>query len=247
MENMKPLFLIKKAVLTAVLAIFGMSSLCSASIYDASAMANRNTLNVLIRRIPIPTRSNGTELRELSSIQELLVIHEQQMKGAGLPPVMSGAFSINYCAIISALVNDEISEDYGRDLLSLHRQMLKRSYQWASRANRDPQFPEEIVNNLLHFQREMAQRKTPVYEVPPSTRTPLINGFQVWVGELLAWGCEGGGLAIGQRTRIQVSLDQLEYFENLYKKDGRLLPTERDNLHGRLLSLTSRTMEQLIR
>ena len=94
---------------------------------------------------------------------------------------------------------------------------------------------------------EMAERKTPVYEVPISTRTPLINGYQVWVGELLAWGCEGGGLTVGQRTRIQVSLDQLEYFERVYKKDGRLLPTERDNLHGRLLSLTSRTMEQLIR
>ncbi len=185
MENMKPLFLIKKAVLTAVLAIFGMSSLCSASIYDASAMANRNTLNVLIRRIPIPTRSNGTELRELSSIQELLVIHEQQMKGAGLPPVMSGAFSINYCAIISALVNDEISEDYGRDLLSLHRQMLKRSYQWASRANRDPQFPEEIVNNLLHFQREMAQQKNRFTKSHRVRELRSSTGFKYGLGNCL--------------------------------------------------------------
>lgn len=246
MESMRPLFLIKKTVLVAVLALFAMSSLYGTSLHDVST-TNHNTLNDLIRRIPITSYSRERELRELSSIQELLLVHEQRMKGAGLPPVMSGAFSINYSAIISALVNDEITEDYGRDLLSLHRQMLERSYQWVSCRNRDPNFPEELVNNIYHFQEELAERKTPLYEIPESARTPLINGYQVWVGELLVWGCECGGLNPGQRSRIQVSLDQLERFECLYKKDGRLMSNERRDLHGRLLKLTRKTIEQLSR
>ena len=246
MEKMRPLYPIQKALLAVVLAIFSMSSLYGTSLYDV-ATTNHRSLNDLIRRVPITSHSRERELRELSAIQELLLIHEQRMRGAGLPPVMSGAFAINYSAIISALVNDEISEDYGRDLLSLHRQMLERSYQWASSRNRDPNFPEELVNNILHFQEELAERKTPVFKVPESARTPLINGYQVWVGELLAWGCECGGLTPGQRSRIQVSLDHLERFECLYKKDGKLMPNERADLHGRLLKLTRKTIEQLSR
>lgn len=246
MEKMRPLYPIHKAVLAVLLAIITVSSSDGASLYDV-ATTNHPSLNDLIRRIPLTSRSRERQCREFSAIQEMLLVHEQRMRGAGLPPVMEGAFAINYSAIIKALVNDEISDDYGRDLLSLHRQMLKRSYQWAARRNRDPNFPEEVVNNIYHFQEEMAERKKPVYTVHPSLRTPLINGYQVWVGELLAWGCEDGGLTPGQRSRIQVSLDQLEYFECLYKRDGRLMPNERANLHERLLTLTRRTIEQLSR
>ena len=212
-----------------------------------AAATQPNSLNDLIRELPVLSYAREAERRRLSAIQEMLYLHESRMRGEGLSPELAVAFSANYTAIISALVEDRIAEDYGRELLSIHRQLLDRTHLWMGKRVRDENFPAELVENLLYFLSELNQNAAPLANVPVSMRTPLINGYQVWVGELLAWGCECGKLNPGYRSRIEVKAAELERFEGYYKKDGVLQAYEREQLHGRFLKLTRETIEVLAR
>ncbi len=210
-----------------------------------AAATQPNSLNDLIRELPVLSYAREAERRRLSAIQEMLYLHESRMRGEGLSPELAVAFSANYSAIISALVEDRISDDYGRELLSVHRQLLERTHLWMAKRVRDENFPAELIENLAYFLSELNQNAVPLEKIPASMRTPLINGYQVWVGELLAWGCECGKLSPGYLSHIEVKAAELERFEGYYKKDGVLQVYEREQLHGRFLRLTRETIEVL--
>lgn len=93
-----------------------------------AASINGNTLNDLIRRLPMLSTSRETELRKLSSIQEMRYLHELRMRAEGLPAEVATALPTNYGAIISALVEDRITEDFGREMLYIHRQIVDRMH-----------------------------------------------------------------------------------------------------------------------
>lgn len=228
------------------LILMTLSDVCANSV-EQVARTQERTLNDLIRELPVLSISRETELRRLSAIQELLYLHELKMRGEGLPAVMASAFSANYTAILSALVEDRITEDFGRDLLSIHRQLLERTHVWMGKRVRDENFPAELQENLAFFLNDLYEKAAPLHEVPPSVRTPVINGYQAWIGELLAWGCECGNLSPGALSHIKVKTDELERFEGYYKADGVLQPYEREQLHGRFLNLTRETIEILSR
>ncbi|MDF1861387.1 MAG: hypothetical protein P1U87_14320 [Verrucomicrobiales bacterium] len=201
----------------------------------------RNTLNDLLGRvtyIPVPSQR---DLIVLSRIQEELVVFEKQMNGEGLPSPLKEAFSINYRAIRTSLVEDRISDDYGRDLLSVHRQLLDRTHAWLRQRNPNPEFGTEMIQNLYHFVSELQEKAIDPAAVNPSIQTPVINGYQVWLGELVAWACECNGLNAGLVSRLRVQIRNLEHFECLYKSDGVLYPNERDHLHKQFLKVTEET------
>jgi len=212
-----------------------------------AAATNGNTLNDLIRRLPVLSTTREAELRKLSSIQEMLYLHELRMRGEGLPAEVAAVLSMNYGAIISALVEDRITEDFGREMLHIHRQIVDRMHEWTGKKIRDENFPVEVVKNLSFFLAELEENALSLSEVSPSLRTPVVNGYQVWVGELLAWGCHCGVLSPGQIGRIQVRADELERFEGYYKADGVMQEYERELLHGRFLKLTRETIEIISR
>lgn len=222
-----------------------VSSGLFANSLEQVARTQERTLNDLIRELPVLSISRESELRRLSAIQELLYLHELRMRGEGLPSEMASAFSANYTAILSALVEDRITEDFGRELLSIHRQLLERTHLWMEKRIRDEHFPEELLKNLAFFLSDLHDKAAPLHEVPPAVRTPLVNGYQAWVGELLAWGCECGNLSPGDLSHIKVKTDELERFEGYYKADGVMQPYEREQLHGRFLNLTRDTIEIL--
>ena len=212
-----------------------------------AASTNGNTLNDLIRRLPVLSTTREAELRKLSSIQEMLFLHELRMRGEGLPAEVAVALSTNYGAIISALVEDRITEDFGREMLHIHRQIVDRMHAWTGKKIRDENFPVEVVQNLHFFLAQLKENALPLSEVSPSLRTPVVNGYQVWVGELLAWGCHCGVLSPGEIGHIQVKADELERFEGYYKADGVMQEYERELLHGRFLKLTRETIEIIAR
>ncbi len=207
------------------------------------ASTESNSLNNLIRRLPVFIRSE--ELRELSVIQEHLVLFEREMRGEGLPEPIATAFSVYYSAVISALLDERITEEYGRELLSIHRQLLHRTHVWNAKLVRDETFGGEVVENLRYFIRELDRNAAPRCEVPPSVVTPVVNGYQVWVGELLAWGDYCCGLNPGQLRRISHRVAELERFEYYYKRDGHLNYRERELLHERFIDLTRETIDEL--
>ncbi len=206
-----------------------------------------NTLNDLIRKVPVISQHWDKPLRRLSAVQEQLYLHERKMRGEGLPPEMAEMFSANYSAIFSALVEDRLTEECGRELLSIHRQILDHTHRWLAKRVRDERFPKELADNMTYFRGELERHSIPLAEVPDELRTPVVNGYQAWVGELLAWGESCGGLAPGDLSRIRVKADELERFERAFKRDGRLQPHERELLHGRFLKLTRETIEVVSR
>lgn len=207
------------------------------------ARTDRNTLNDLLEEVPLYSLNREKELRRLSAVQEQLVVFEEEMRGDALPEPLSSAFSIYYSAILTALVDDRISEEEGRDALFVHRQMLRRTHQWMNRRVRDEKFPEKVIQNLHYFLTELEANAKPRHSVSPDVRTPVINGYQFWVGELLAWGESCGHLNPGQLSRISIALGNLERIECLYKRDGILYRHERDDLHRRFIDLTRFTIE----
>jgi len=231
-----------KLIHTLCIAAFCLN-LSSAEAFDPTAQTNSNTLNDLVRRIPVFTRAEN--LRDLSAIQEILVLHERQMRGEGLPEPIGTAFAIYYSSVISALIDERITEDYGRDLLSVHRQLLCRTRDWYARRVRDEAFGLEVVENLRFFVIELDRNAAPLDEVPPSVVTPVVNGYQVWVGELLAWGSDCNGLTPGQLRRIQHNVSELERFEFYYKRDGILNFRERQLLHERFINVTRETIYEV--
>lgn len=232
---------------TLLLLILLSAAPLSAERYLEVSRTNENTLNDLVRELPILSPSWERRFRELSSIQEQLYLYELEMRGEGLPQPLAQAFSIHYNAIVNAIVGDRISEEYGRDLLSVHRQLLARSQEWTCKRIRDEKFPEEVINNLHFFLLELQDNSLSPFEVDPSFRTPVVNGYQVWLGELLAWGCECNRLSPGARGRIMREMQILEQFEVAVKRDGYVTPYERELLHERFLNLTRDTVEILVR
>ena len=210
---------------------------------ETLASTESNSLNSLIRRLPVFIRSE--ELRELSAVQEHLVLFERQMRGEGLPEPIATAFSVYYSAVISGLVDERITEEYGRELLSIHRQLLQRTHVWNGKVIRDETFGGEVVKNLRFFIRELDRNAAPRSEVPTSVVTPVVNGYQIWVGELLAWGDHCCGLNPGQLRRISNKVAELERFEYYYKRDGHLNYRERELLHERFIDLTRETIDEL--
>lgn len=208
---------------------------------------NENTLNDLIRELPAISRSWEEQLRKLSAIQEQLYLHERKMRGEGLPLEMAVSFSANYSAILSALVEDRITAEYGRELLSIHRQLLDRTREWLGKRVRDENYPDDLAENIAYFRGELDRYSIALVDVPDNLRTPVINGYQVWVSELLAWGEASGGLNPGEISRIRVKADELERFEGYFKKDGTLQPFEREQLHGRFIKLARETIETIAR
>jgi len=211
------------------------------------ASTNGNTLNDLIRRLPVLSISREEELRRLSSMQEMLYLHELRMRGEGLPGEVAAVFSANYSAIISALVEDRITEDFGREMLYVHRQLIDRMHLWTGTKVRDENFPVEVIENLNFFLTELQEHALPLVDVSPSIRTPVVNAYQAWVDELLAWGRRCGSLSAGDIDHIQVKADELERFEGYYKADGAMQGYEREQFHGRFLRLTSEMIELLAR
>lgn len=206
-----------------------------------------SSLNDLLRELPTFSGSWEKQIRRLSACQEQLYLHERRMRGEGLPFELAGAFSANYSAILSALVDDRLSETEGRELLSIHRQILARTHLWTTKRVRNENFPAEVVENLEYFLSELHQRANSPEAAPDSIRTPAINGYQAWIGELIAFGEETGEIAPGRLSRIRVKLDELERFEGYYKADGVLHPYERRLLHERFLAFTRDTVETLAR
>jgi len=206
------------------------------------ARTNERSLNDLIRELPFLSLQLEKQLRRLSAVQEKLYLHERRMRGEGLPAELAAAFSAHYSAILEALVEDRITEEFGRELLSIHRQLLERTRLWTSQRVRNEGFPAEVAANLDYFHGELQRHALAPEEVGAPQRTPVINGYQAWLGELIAWGGETGELAPGDLSRIRVKLDELERFEGYYKGDGVLTAHERELLHGRFLQVTRETI-----
>lgn len=211
------------------------------------ARTNENTLNDLIREVPAISPSWEDQLKRLSAIQEQLYLHERKMRGEGMPLGMAAMFSSNYTSILSALIEDRITEEYGRELLSVHRQLIDHTREWLGKRVRDERYPEKLAENIAYFRSELDQYAIPLVEVPDQIRTPVINGYQAWVGELLAWGEACGKLGPGDINRIRVKAADLERFEGYYKKDGVLKDFERELLHGRFVNLARETIETIAR
>ncbi len=211
------------------------------------ARTQENSLNDLVRELPLTTGSWKEQLRRRSAIQERLYLHELRMRGEGLPFELAMMFSANYSAILSALVEDRITEDFGREMLSVHRQLLERTRLWTAKRVRDEDFPKELADNVAYFRAELERQALPLEQVSENLRTPIVNGFEAWVGELIAWGESSGGLAPGRIARLRSKLAELERFERLYKADGVLQPFEREKLHERLLDQALEVVEVVSR
>lgn len=237
--------MIRSATLTLLL-LFLVGSLQAEHGWSVSR-TNGNTLNDLVRELPILSPSWERQLRQLSSIQEQLYLFEREMRGEGLAQPLAAAFSIHYSAIVNAMVEDRISGEYGRDLLSVHRQLLTRTREWSQKRVRDEAFAGEVINNLYFFLTELQENSLDPGLVEASLRTPVVNGYQVWLGELIAWGGECGHLSPGARGRLQRELEELERFEFYYKRDGILNAAERELLHERFLKVTRDAIDILVR
>jgi hypothetical protein len=203
---------------------------------------NRWTLNDLVRDLPPISPSRDRELRRLSALQEGLYLHEQRMRGEGLPPALQQTFQANYKTVVEAVVADRLPLAEGLEYLSVHRQLLQRTHRWLQSKVRDERFAGEVVANLDYFARELCDRSLCPSQVPESLRTPLLNGYQIWLAELVAWGKESGHLSPGASGRIEVAARRLELFERQCKADGQLTRRERELLHGRLVDLARETM-----
>ncbi|MDF1824973.1 MAG: hypothetical protein P1U68_10045 [Verrucomicrobiales bacterium] len=230
-----------------VLVLLFIAGSLRANYFGEISRTNENTLNDLVKDLPILSPSWSRQLGELSSIQEQLYLFEREMRGEGLDQPLAQAFSIHYNAIVSAMVEDRIDGEYGRELLSIHRQLLSRTHDWTQKRVRDENFPTEVMNNLHFFLTELKENALTLFEVADGLRTPVVNGYQVWLGELLAWGGEAGQLTPGTQGRLKHKLEQLERFEFYYKRDGVLSAVERRQLHERFLVLTRDTIDLLVR
>lgn len=236
-----------KAKIPALLLLLTLNGAVLRAEPPAVSQTNENTLNDLLREVPLVSTSWDDQIRRLSAIQEQLYLHERKMRGEGLPPEMAALFSANYSAILTALVEDRITEDYGRELLSVHRQLLEYTRLWLGKKVRDNQYPQQLDANVGFFRSELDRFSIPLADVPDQLRTPVINGYQAWIGELISWGEACGELAPGEISRLQTKLDDLERFERYYKQDGVLQPYERELLHGRFVRMARETITTVSR
>lgn len=212
---------------------------------DLIARTNQPTLNDLIRPIPIRSWRMEEQLASLSAIQEQVVLHERKMRGEGLPPVQRAHFSANYSSILNALIDDRITEQYGRDLLDVHRQLVCKARAWSSQPHPEEQYGRMLIEGLKELAAELSRNAEPLSVIPDTVRTPMINGNQLWIEELLIWGSHCNRLSPGDLGRLGVRLSRLEQDERNFKRDGYLSERERERLHARLIDLQRILTEEL--
>lgn len=224
-------------------------SLCAAHaedlIFDGTARTPYRALNDLIHRVPPYSLRHERYLSTLSAVQEQVILHERRMRGDGLPEFLRAQLSGNYSDILNALIEDRITEEYGRELLGIHRQLVDLAYQWASRKSPDEYYGEVLVEGLKEMDSELAERSAPLAAVPDEVRTPILNGHQLWIEELMRWGCVSQKLSLGDLGRLEVHADRLERDEQCAKRDGCLTRRERERLHGRMIDLQRLVIEVL--
>ncbi len=212
--------------------------------FDVS-QSNDSTLNDLIRRLPRLGRGYEESLAGLSAVQEQMIIHERRMRGEGLPESHRPLFAANYQAIVTAIVDDRITMHYGRELLHLHRELLKRAYAWQRRPSPDQEYGEVIILALEEMREELATNAEPLAVVPECVRTPVIKGHQLWIEELLQFGAHCQVLSRGELADLAMKAARLERFEGYYKRDAHLSHHERENLHERLIELNRELIDAL--
>jgi hypothetical protein len=181
----------------------------------------------------------------LSSVQEQVILYERRMRGSDLPEIFQAHLSGNYTAILNALIEDRITEEYGRYLLDIHRQLVDLAYQWASRRNPDEFYGKMLIEGVREISTELVDRSARLSEVPDGLRTPVLNGHQVWIEELMHWGGGCRRLSLGDLGRLEVHAERLERAERLAKQDGYLTKRERERLHGRMIDLQRLVIEVL--
>jgi hypothetical protein len=169
----------KSSTWLAVLFGTGLACVCQGSPIEVSR-TNENTLNDLIRELPAISPSWEDQLRKLSAIQEQLYLHERKMRGEGLPFEMAAMFSANYSAILTALVEDRITAEYGREMLSIHRQMLERTRDWLTKKVRDENYPDDLAENIDLLPRgagSLLHRARRRPGQPPHARDQRVSGL----------------------------------------------------------------------
>ncbi len=209
----------------------------NAETYIQTGLTNQLTLNDLIRELPVLSRQKEKSLAEQGAVQELVLLHERKMRGEGLPDLYQAAFSANYSTILEALIDGRIDEASGRQLLQAHRLLLDSVTCWQAKPNRDEAEGEDLLRRLSLTTQQLVDLDKEMGPVPIEVQTPLINGHQAWIEELLVWGCHCRFLSRGEIGHLRVLASRLERFEGYYKKDGRLTMSERERLHERLIEL----------
>ena len=199
------------------------------------AHTHDSALNDLIHRLPIISRRQEEELAGLSAVQEQMILHERLMRGEGLPETHREIFSATYDAIVTAIVDDRITMQYGRELLCLHRQLIDRASFWQHAPHPDERYGEVIVLALEEIQDELGVNSEPLSVIPYCVRTPVVKGHLLWVEELMQWGAGCYVLSRGEISRLRLLAARLERFESYYKRDGHLSFRERELLHDRLI------------
>ena len=201
------------------------------------AQTHDSALNDLIHRLPIISRRQEEELSGLSAVQEQMILHERLMRGEGLPERHRQLFAANYDAIVTAVVDDRITMEYGRSLLCLHRQLIDRAAFWSRTPNPDKMYGDVIILALEEMQEELGVNSEPLEMVPFCVRTPVVKGHLLWVEELVQWGAGCYVISRGELSRLRLLAARLERFESYYKRDGHLSFRERELLHDRLVDL----------
>ena len=209
------------------------------------AQTNESALNDLIHRLPIISRRQEEELSGLSAVQEEIILHERLMQGEGLPERHRQFFAANYDAILTAIVDDRITMEYGRSLLCLHRQLIDRAVFWSRTPSPDKRYGDVIIMALEEVQEELGVNSQPLEMVPYCVRTPVVKGHLLWVEELLQWGAGCEVLSRGELGRLRLLSARLERFESYYKRDGHLSFRERELLHERLVDLNRALIDAL--
>ena len=85
----------------------------------------------------------------------------------------------------------------------MHRKLLERTRKRQATRNPDLELGKEMLQKLVHFVRELDANSRKDSEIFLSEKTSLINGCRVWLGELIARGCECNGLNAGLRFRLE--------------------------------------------
>ena len=237
-----------KTLSTSLLAILLLTGArAQAQSTDLIARTHEPTLNDVVRRIPIQSRRMEQNLAVLSAFQEEVILHERKMRGEGLPAVQRAHISANYSSILNALIDDRITEQYGRDLLNVHRQLVCKAYTWSSQKDPDEEYGRVLIDGLKEVGAELSAHAEPLSVIPDGVRTPMVNGHQLWVEELLVWGNNCYRLSAGDLGRVGVRAERLERDERAFKRDGVVTRRERERLHARLIDLQRTVTEVLER
>lgn len=215
--------------------------------FSAVVLTEAATLNDLVRRLPILSRAHEEDLAGLSAIQETMLLHERRMRGEGLPGDFPARFSDLYSSIVTAIVDDRVTMAYGRELLTLHRQLIDRACGWQARGARDADYAALILEAIAEVKTELLSQSEPLAVVPDCVRTPVVKGHLLWIEELLVADCHCRVLSRGESGALRLMAQRIERFSGYYKRDLHLTRIERANLHERLIELNRELIDALRR